>query len=200
MYIKISKVLILSLLICIIFIIGVIPNVDAGDIKGTISTKKLKSPEGIVVYIENVEGKEFPPPTEPAKMDQVNLVFVPRMLPVLKGTVVEFHNSDDLKHNVFGVGVEDFDLGTWGQGITKAYTFNKLGDTAILCNVHPEMEAYIIVLQNPYFTLTDKDGNYNIANVPAGDYKLKIWHDRLKPKSEDVQVTETGSATVDFTS
>lgn len=197
MYMKVSRVLILSFLLCIIFVMGVMPNVDAGDIKGTVSTKKLKSPDGIVVYIENVEGKEFPPPTEQAKMDQLNLVFVPRMLPVLKGTTVEFHNSDDLKHNVFGVGIEDFDLGVWGVGAEKPYTFNKLGDTAILCNVHPEMEAYVFVVQNPYFALTDAEGKYKIKDVPKGKYTLKAWHDRLKSKSEKIEVTG-GETVVDF--
>lgn len=161
----------------------------AGEIKGTVSTKKIKSPAGILVYIENIEGKEFPAPAEPARMDQVNLVFTPRVLPVLKGATVDFLNSDDVKHNVFGVGSDDFDLGTWTKGITRSYTFNKLGDVAILCNVHPEMEAFVVVLQNPYFGLTDASGKYDIKDVPSGKYKLKIWHDRLKPVTKDVEVS-----------
>lgn len=160
----------------------------AGGIKGKVSTAKIKSPSGILVYIEKIDGKEFPPPAEHLVMDQVKLVFIPRVLPVLKGAAVDFVNSDDVKHNVFGVGSDDFDLGTWTKGIVKSYTFNKLGDVAILCNVHPEMEAFVVVLQNPYFGLTDAGGNYEIKDVPPGKYKLKTWHDRLKPATKDVEV------------
>ncbi|MCQ9205881.1 MAG: hypothetical protein NG737_06185 [Omnitrophica bacterium] len=172
-------------------------NVYAGVIKGTVSASRLKSPKDILVHIERVEGKEFSVPKEPAKMDQISLVFVPRVLPILLGTTVAFYNADDLKHNVFGVGDYDFDLGTWGKGRVVPYTFDKLGEVAILCNVHPEMEAYIIVLQNPYFALTDEAGNYKIKNVPSGTYKIKTWHDRLKSVKKEV-TSSTGEIIVDF--
>ena len=170
----------------------------AGVIKGKVSTAKLKAPKDIVVYIDKIEGKELSSSGEPAKMDQIKLVFIPYVLPIIKGTTVEFHNSDDVKHNVFAVGTENFDLGTWTKGITKSYTFNKLGDTAILCNVHPEMEAYVFVLQNPYFAITDENGQYQIKDVPSGSYKLKAWHNRLKPVTKDVDVAASGELTVDF--
>lgn len=181
-----------------IIILGFVKVVFAGTITGTVSTKKLKVPKDVLVYIEKVEGREFPPSAQPAKMDQVNLVYVPRVLPIVKGSEVTFHNSDDVKHNVFGVGDYDFDLGTWTKGGTKNRLFDKLGEADILCNVHPEMEAYVIVLQNPYFGLTNEQGVYEIKNVPAGSYKLKTWNDKLKPQLKDVLVPESGSVTVDF--
>jgi plastocyanin len=170
----------------------------AGTIKGKVSSPRLKSPNDVLVYIDKVETGEFSLPPEPAKMDQKNLVFTPRVLPVVAGTTVEFHNSDDLKHNVFGVGDYDFDLGTWTKGIVKNYTFDKLGEVAILCNVHPEMEAYIVVLQNPYFALTDKEGDYKIENIPAGTYTLKTWHDRLRSVEKEIEVPQDGEIVVDF--
>lgn len=173
-------------------------DVFSGEIKGKVSSSRLKSPKDILVYIDKIEGGEFTPHEKPEKMDQLNLIFIPRVLPVLLGTTVEFHNDDDLKHNAFGVGADDFDLGVWTKGIVKTYTFNKLGDVAILCNVHPEMEAYIVVLQNPYFALTDEKGNYKIENIPAGSYSLKTWHDRLRPVKESVEVPEVDEITVDF--
>lgn len=189
------------ILIVGIFIYNLVLNLitgSAGTIVGKVNVRGIKNPKDILIYIEDIKGKTFEPPEEPAKMDQLNLVFIPRVLPILKGTSVEFHNSDDLKHNVFGVGVEDFDLGVWTKGITKTYTFNNLGDVAILCNVHPEMEAYIVVLQNPYYSLTDKDGNYKIEDVPAGNYKLKTWHDRLRPDEKTVDVPSNGEVVVNF--
>lgn len=184
--------------ILLIFFFGLSGAVFAGTITGTISTKKLKVPKDVLVYIEKVEGKEFPPSTQPLKMDQVNLVYIPHVLPIVKGSEVVFHNSDDVKHNVFGVGDYDFDLGTWTKGGTRNRVFDKLGEVSILCNVHPEMEAYIIVLQNPYFGLTNEQGVYEIKNVPAGSYKLKTWNDKLKAQLKDVVVSDSGSVTVDF--
>ena len=152
----------------------------------------------MLIYIEKLEGKDFLLSSNPPRLDQKKLVFIPRVLPILKGTTVEFHNSDTARHNVLGVGIDNFDLGTWGQGVTKPYTFNKLGETAILCNVHTEMESFILVLQNPYFALADKEGNYKIENVPAGTYKLKTWNDKLKPQDKEVTIPAQGSVTVDF--
>lgn len=172
-------------------------SVFAGEIRGKVSASRLKTPKDILVYIEKVENEEFNASDKEAKMDQRNLLFIPRVLPIVKGTTVKFNNADELKHNVFGVGDDDFDLGTWTKGIIKTHTFNNLGEVAILCNVHPEMEAYIIVLQNPYFALTDEDGNYKITNVPPGTYKLKTWHDRLRTVTKEV-ISSKAEAIVDF--
>lgn len=182
----------------LLFIILFLENGFCAEIQGKISTSRLKSLAGVLIYIEKVEGKEFSPSTNHPKIDQKNLLFVPRVLPVVKSTTVEFHNSDNLKHNVFGVGDDDFDLGTWGQGVTQTHTFNKLGEVAILCNVHTEMEAYVLVLQNPYFAITDKEGNYRIENVPEGPYRLKTWHDKLKSQTKEVVAPKEGSSGVDF--
>lgn len=169
----------------------------AADIEGTVNARGVKSPEGVIVYIEKVEG-DFKLPQERPKIDQVKLVFIPRVLPVLIGTTVEFYNSDTVLHNVFGVGDDEFDLGTWKGDEIETHTFNKLGEVAILCNVHPEMEAYVVVLQNPYFGLTDSEGKYIIKDVPPGNYKLKTWHDVLKSQVQEIVVGKD-NLTVDFT-
>ncbi|MCQ9206897.1 MAG: carboxypeptidase regulatory-like domain-containing protein [Omnitrophica bacterium] len=166
----------------------------AGNIKGKIATRGVKSPEGVVVYIEKAKGS-FKLPQKNPRIDQVNLVFVPRVLPVLVGTTVGFYNSDTVLHNVFGVGDDEFDMGTWKGDKIDTHTFNTVGEVAILCNVHPEMEAYVVVFENPYFGLTDKEGNYVIKNVPPGNYKLKTWHDILRSQTQDIHVSqETTSA------
>lgn len=185
-----------SLVLVIIF--SLTEMAFAASITGKVSTNKVKVPKDILIYIEKIEGKELPPPQQSVKMDQIGLVYVPHVLPVIKGTTVDFHNSDDVKHNTFGVGADDFDLGTWTKGIVRSYTFDKLGETAILCNLHPEMEAYVVVLQNPYFSLTDEEGKYEIKDVPQGEYKLKTWHDRLKAVTEEVSVPASGAVEKDF--
>jgi plastocyanin len=169
-----------------------VSSLRAGDIVGTVSAPK---PDHVVVYVEKVSGTFHS--SANAAMDQKRKVFIPYVLPVVQGTTVEFHNSDNLQHNVFGVGANEFNLGTYGLGATKGTTFRKLGQVAILCNVHPEMEAYILVLQNPYFAQPDSSGKFRIENVPEGDYVLKAWYEG-KAKKQNVKVLAKGDVSVDF--
>jgi plastocyanin len=176
-------------------------SLTAGDIKGKITPKRAKHGGGAVVYIEKIPGKTFQPPKEHAQMDQKNLVFIPHVLPVLSGTTVEFLNSDDVLHNVFTPDkcAEKFNLGTWPKGQTRSYTFKEPGCVSVmLCNVHPEMEAYIVVLETQYFAVSEKDGSYEIKNIPAGKYTLKIWHEKLKGEDVSVEVPEKGEVKVNF--
>ncbi len=162
---------------------------QSGSLKGKVKVFRARHSGDVVVYLEGANlNKELSPPTEHAVLDQKNLVFIPRVLPILKGTTVDFKNSDDVQHNVFAPGdAEKFNLGTWGLGEEREFTFNNPGEVVILCNVHSEMVAYILVLENPYFSLTDKEGNFTIQNIPPGTYSVKTWHE--KQKSEPLEVT-----------
>ena len=188
-------------LICLILFTGLPENLLAGDIQGKITAKGRKHNGDAVIYIQKIEGKTFQPLKEPVTMDQKNLVFIPHVLPVLKGTTVGFRNSDDVLHNVFSPDdcAEKFNLGTWPKGETRSYTFKNPGCiTVMLCNVHPEMEAYVIVLETPYYAVSEKDGSYIIKNVPAGKYTLKVWHEKLKEQSVEITVPKEGSVTQNF--
>lgn len=166
-------------------------GLNAGDIVGTLSVTR---PDHAVVYVEKVPGTFQ---SGHAEMDQKNKVFIPFVLPLVQGTTVEFHNSDNLQHNVFGVGADEFNLGTYGMGAKKGTRFDKLGEVDILCNVHPEMAAYILVLQNPHFARPDSGGKFRIANVPAGDYVLGVWYEG-KTKKQKVKVLPKGDVSVGF--
>lgn len=173
----------------------------AGDITGKVTAKGARHAGGAVVYIEKVEGKTFAPPKEHALIDQKNLTFEPHILPVLAGTTVDFLNSDDVMHNVFSPEkcANKFNLGSWPKGQKRSFTFKNPGCTPVLlCNVHPEMEAFVVVLENPYFAVTTKDGTYRIKDVPAGTYTLKIWHEKLKGKDAKITVPEKGEVSQDF--
>ncbi len=171
----------------------------AGTIVGKVLYKGRAIKPEAVVYIEKVD-KQFPPPAEPVVIDQVKMKFVPHVTPILVGTTVRFLNSDSVQHNVFtpSKAGDKFNLGTWPAGQSKSYTFKRPGEVVLLCNVHPEMEAFVIVLQNPYFSTTKRDGSYEIKNVPAGTYTLKIWHERRKPTTQTVTVPESGNVEVNF--
>ena len=174
-----------------------------GTIKGKISVRGVRSPENVLIYIEKAPG-EFPPPKEPAAMDQKKLVFTPTVLPIVKGTTVRFLNSDPILHNVFwpaGKGYSKRNLGTWGKGAAKTFKFDVEGAVVLLCNVHPEMEAHVVVLQNPFFAVVGKDGTYEIKGVPPGDYTVKTWYTKpkkLRSKTAKVSVSADKATTLDF--
>jgi plastocyanin len=172
---------------------------SAGEIKGKVTAQGMRSPENIVVYIEAIAGKDFPAPAKPVLMDQKKMTFVPHVLPILKGTTVEFLNSDAVGHNVYWPSVGGnkklaHNLGTWPQGQKKAFQFSDLGAAALLCNVHPEMSGYVVVLATPYFGVTDKDGVYVIKDVPAGHYTIKTWSEDGKPTTQEVEVVASGAS------
>ena len=132
-------------------------------------------------------------------LDQLDLTFTPHVLAILAGTRVAFPNSDEIRHNVFSPRPpEKFDLRTYPKGTTRYWVFSNPGEVMLLCNIHVEMSAWVIVTETPYFAVTDSDGNFTIRNVPAGTYTLKAWHERLKAQRQPVQVTESGSTAVEF--
>ncbi|MFZ0417493.1 MAG: carboxypeptidase regulatory-like domain-containing protein [Candidatus Sulfotelmatobacter sp.] len=170
----------------------------AGDIDGKVTGMKGKS----VVYVEAVAGKTFPAPKEHPVMDQKGLAFVPHIMVVLQGAAVDFLNSDTVQHNVFWTAIGSdkkagHNLGTWPKGEKRSFTFDKAGVVPLLCNVHPEMGAFVIVSPTPYFAETDDSGNYKIKDVPDGSYTVTAWHEGAKNQSKPVTVAGGGKA--DFT-
>ena len=174
---------------------------DPGSITGAVKSPFAVLAQG-AVYIVRVDGRDFPPPEEHAVMDQKNLIFLPHVLPVVVGSTVDFPNSDTVRHNVFAEkeSAQQFNLGTYDVGIVKEITFDKLGSTHLGCNVHTEMSAYILVCQNPYFAITAKGtAKFVIADVPPGKWHLRLFHERLKSKTIQVEVKPGEKTSVDFT-
>ncbi len=177
--------------------------VQAGTIKGKVTAKKNKYLPHTLIYIEGIKG-EFKASEKHEVMDQKNLVFIPHVLPVLAGTTVDFLNSDEVAHNVFTPDKEadKFNLGTWPAGEIRSYTFekrcDKVCDAVMLCNVHPEMEAFVVIMESPYFSMADDSGSFQIDNVPEGSYTLTVWHPKLKAESQAVEVSEKGTIERDF--
>ena len=177
------------------------PCAAAVSISGTVKVTGSASAADVVVYIQQAPGT-FTPPAKPVEMDQKQFQFVPRVLPVVAGTKVAFLNSDPTPHNVFSPDNEKYNLGTWPQGQVKDYAFAKCAKFPCvytqLCRVHPEMDAYVVVLQNPYFAVTDKTGHYQIEGVPPGSYAVAVWHVKTKAQPKPVTVDAAKPATLDF--
>lgn len=171
---------------------------SAGTITGKVSGVNGES----VVYVDTIQGKTFPAPSDRPVMDQKGLMFQPHLLVVQQGTTVDFLNSDKVAHNVFWTSISGnkklgHNLGTWPQGEKRAFKFDNPGSVALLCNVHPEMSGYIVVVPTPYYATSDKSGSYKIENVPDGNYTVTAWHEGGKPQSKQVAVS--GDSKADFT-
>ena len=174
---------------------------EAGQIAGKVKGKWVGKYQ-VVVFVENVSGTKVKPPTARPAMDQKDKAFVPHILPVVVGTAVEFKNQDPFKHNIFSPDGERYNLGTWEQGQSRTYTFRRPGVYRQLCNIHPEMLAYILVLETSYFALTDNDGSFEIAGVPSGKYLLRVWGEKLTKeqlaRTFEVKVEEGRPALVEI--
>jgi plastocyanin len=166
-------------------ILGALASVSmAQEIQG-------KARPGVVVYVDAIPGKSFSAAGKHVTIDQKGMRFVPRTTVVLKGTTVNFLNSDAVGHNVYWPSIAGnkalaHNLGTWPKGETKSFTFNDLGAVSLLCNVHPEMSGYVIVVPTPYYTITKGDGNF-VIKVPPGHYTLRTWGGGAS-KSQQVDV------------
>jgi plastocyanin len=115
-------------------------------------------------------------PSQKTVLDQRNLSFYPQVLAVRVGTVVDFPNDDRVFHNVFSFrDGKRFDLGMYPVGAVRHITFDKPGMSRIFCNIHPNMAAYVVAVDSPYFAVSDDGGAFTIASVAPGSYTYHAW-------------------------
>jgi plastocyanin len=163
------------------------PSGAPSAVRGTVVVKGVKSNADAVVTLEAPGLKLGPPPSEPLKIDQKGFRFLPHVSVVQTGASIRFLNNDPEPHNVYSPEGR-YNLGTWPTGDTKDYTFKKAGVYTQLCNIHPDMLAYVVVVDTPLFALTDAGGSFLIRNVPPGKYKLVVWHEKKDGLEQDVEV------------
>jgi plastocyanin len=148
------------------------PRVDASDIVvwlKPLDTATQSEP------IAASEQKKF-------QLVQHNKTFLPHVLVVPVGTVVDFPNRDPFFHNVFSLfDGKRFDLGLYEAGATNSVRFDRLGVSFLFCNIHPEMSAVVVAVDTPYYGISDRKGNLAIQNVPDGKYELHVWYERSLP-------------------
>ena len=174
---------------------------EPGRIVGRVTVKGVQK-HPLVVYVPALPGQVPKPPGERPVIDQKNRNFTPHVLPAVVGTTVEFRNGDPFKHNIFSPDGERYNLGTGEQGKSRTYTFRRPGVYRQLCNIHPEMLAYIVVLEASAFALTDGEGKFEIIGVPAGEHTLKAWGEKLTKeqlaRTFSVKVEEGASVSVEI--
>jgi hypothetical protein len=136
-----------------------------------------------VVYLEPRGSTPSRLPATPATMILQGRQFAPQVRVVTQGSRVSFPNQDPFSHNVFSKAEQGpFDTQSYGRGRSRDNLFAEAGIYPLYCNVHPRMTAYVIALRTPYFTQAGQDGRFAIEDVPAGTYRLHVWH----PRAADV--------------
>lgn len=137
---------------------------------------------------------------ETRRISQRGAAFTPHVLPVVVGTEVEWPNNDDIFHNVFSMSdAKPFDLGLYKSPEVKRITFDQAGRVDVFCSIHANMSCVVLVLENPCFSVSDERGRYRIADVPAGKYKLKAWHERMPAQTQEIVVPANGEVEMNFT-
>src|SRR5687767_5133680 len=152
----------------------------------------------VVLYVQGAAVPDTVRPTN-ALMGQDDERFTPHVLPVLRGSTVDFPNADDVFHNVFSLSsARTFDLGRYPRGSAKSVTFEKSGVVQVFCHIHSDMSAVVLVLDNPHFAVPSSAGRYVIDDVPPGEHTVVGWHERIKPVSRTVKVVAGRTTRLDF--
>jgi plastocyanin len=158
---------------------------------GSLAPRELPDTRVAVVFLESAPAAAFEGATpERARIDQRNETFVPRVLSVAAGSVVDFPNSDSTYPNVFSLSrAKRFDLGRYANGASKSVRFDRPGIVRVFCDIHSHMSAFIVVFNHPYFRVTDVDGRFRIDNIPAGTYTVVGWYEGEARVHRGVTVT-----------
>jgi len=121
------------------------------------------------------------------------------VLAITKGSSVSFPNADPFFHNVFSLsGAGTFDLGRYPMGQTRTREFGKAGIVKVYCHIHSHMTATILVLDHPYFAIPNVDGTFELPDVPAGEYTIVGWHERVGERTAKIRVEPGRSASIDL--
>ena len=152
-----------------------------------------------VVYLEGAPSADGARPTKQVTQREMN--FLPSLLPVQVGTRVEFPNEDDTYHNIFSYSpAKRFDLGRYrpDERPIPSQVFDKEGLVTLRCDIHEHMRGLILVLDTPHFAVTEPDGRFRLAGLPAGKYTLKVWIDSKTIREQPVELKSGSTLHVDF--
>lgn len=209
----------------VVLLAALAPAAGAGVIRGTVRVPALPpAPEALrpyagnanafpdagppaqglvtdaVVYVETLDpavADSLPPSPIRPRLVQEHQSFEPHVLPVAVGTEVDFPNRDAIYHNVFSLSpVQRFDLGKYPRGQSRQVRFRRTGVGHVFCDIHSNMEAFIVVLPHRAFTQPDADGAFALPDLPPGDYRLVLWHPDFGETRTAVTVPDSGDVRV----
>ena len=173
---------------------------------GPIDSEEVVVANGAVknVFVRVTEGlgdKKFPPSTEPAVIDQHGCQYIPHVIGVQVGQPLKFTTSDQTLHNVHGMPKKNaqfnFAMPKFVKQKDTTFTTPEVM-VAVKCDVHPWMNGWVGVVDNPFFAVSGADGTYTIQNLPPGEYTIEAWQEKLGTQTAKVKVDGCGTATADF--
>jgi plastocyanin len=177
------------LLIAILLPLIATAGTVAGEVELTNSkdpaVRKRKDYSGVVIWLEPVDRSAAPAaPPKRVEMLQRDKQFQPHVLAISVGSTVDLPNQDPIFHNAFSnFSGQPFDVGLYAPKTSRSVTFRHAGVVRVFCNIHSTMSAVIAVLNTPWFAVSTGNGKYSIANVPPGDYQLRLFHERALPEN-----------------
>ncbi|HWR00624.1 MAG TPA: carboxypeptidase regulatory-like domain-containing protein [Chlorobaculum sp.] len=146
--------------------------------------------KGIVVYLKGAPERVVP---GIATIDQKNLKFIPHVVAVPVGSAVSFVNSDKVNHDIVSANAcKKFDIDDFHPGSNITMTFDKSCEINLLCDLHPEMSGYLIVVDSNHIAVTGEEGNFTIEAVPPGIYEVAVWSEKLKPRRKMTVTVNSG--------
>lgn len=147
--------------------------------------------------------KKYDVPSTPAVIDQVGCEYKPHVLGVMEGQKLQIKNSDDTNHNIHflpGKNNEEFNKTQPKKDMVDEITLKAEDEPIkVKCDVHPWMGSYVAVFKHPYFTVTERDGTFELKNLPAGKYVVRAWHEKFGEQTMEVEVTSGQTVEKDFT-
>jgi plastocyanin len=153
-------------------------SVELTDSHNT-AARKRKDFSGVVIWLEPLNGQALQLAPRRVEMLQKDKKFIPHVLAIPVGSQVDFPNYDLIFHNAFSkFNGQPFDVGLYPPGTSKSITFTRPGIVHVFCNIHQTMSAVIVVLRTPWFAVTNVQGAFSIPGVPAGEYRLHVFHER----------------------
>jgi plastocyanin len=155
----------------------------------------------VIVYVsDGLSGRTFNPPDQPAVLEQKGCMYRPHVIALQAGQKLEVRNEDKTTHNIHPIPANNRE---WNKMQPPAVPFEESfarEEIAIpvKCNVHPWMRGYIAVFKHPYFAVTDKNGSFELKDLPPGSYTITAWHEKLGTKSQKVTVSAGQAGKLEF--
>jgi plastocyanin len=162
-----------------------------------------KSLANVFVYVKDGLGNYmYDPPSQQARIDQKECRYHPHVFGMRVGQALEIVNSDPTLHNIHAMPKSntEFNNGQPIQGMKMTHTFTaKEVMVPFKCDVHGWMNAYVGVLDHPYFAVSDQDGKFGIASLPPGTYTIEAWQEKLGTQTQSVTIGPKESKEITFT-
>ena len=161
-----------------------------------------KTLKNVFIYVKDGLGsRTFPPPSEPVLIDQKGCWYHPHVLGVMAGQKLDIKNSDPTNHNIHPMPTANREFNQ-SQPPGAPDLMQDFARPEVMipvkCNVHPWMKAYIGVVANPFYAVTDDKGAFSIKGLPPGDYTIEAWQEKYGTQDQKVTVGAKESKTVTF--